>query len=56
MVPRPLCCCPPELVADLRAAGVKELLAVEVDGGVHDCEALVSEGVLERMLAHMVSS
>ena len=45
-----------ELVGELRAAGVGKLLAVEVDGGRHDCEALVSEGVLERTLAHMLSA
>ena len=39
-----------ELRDDLRAAGVHKLLSIEVQGGRHDCEALVGEGRLERML------
>ena len=45
-----------ELVDDLRTAGVARLLQVEVEDGEHDCEALVAEGVLERMLEHMWSA
>ena len=42
------------LIDDLAEAGVDKVMSVEVEGGRHDCEALVDDGRLERMLDAML--